>query len=279
MNSQTRLILSILLVIIVIGAAISLYFFTLQGGSSQSTATATSSTNSATSGSNAAPASSALHITEHATYYDINMQYPASTPLAESVGGTGASANAAAVQAMKQFAQDTIVTFKKDGDFANITPQDAQIQGLNDGQKYALSDEYKTYSGAGTITYLFTIYEDTLGAHPNTTYKSFTFDANTGKQLLLADLFLPNSEYLNTLSTLSRKALVKQQGDAADEADFIDPGTTPDADNFADFAIDGNNLTLFFAPYQVASYAQGPQTVRIPLSQIANILKSVYSPQ
>lgn len=180
---------------------------------------------------------------------------------------------------MKAFEEDTIATFKKDGNFANLTPQDIQTQGLDRGEKYALSAKYHAYSGAGTVSYLFTIVEDTLGAHPNAYYKSFTFDENIGKQLSLSDLFLPDSNYLSILSTLSRKSLVKQLGANGNETDFIDPGTTPTADNFATFAIDGNNLVLFFPPYQVAAYAFGPQSVRIPLSQLSNVLKSVYSPR
>ena len=39
----------------------------------------------------------------------------------------------------------------------------------------------------------------------------------------------------------------------------------PKPENFAVFVIDGADLVFTFPPYQVASYAQGAQTLRAPL--------------
>jgi hypothetical protein len=57
---------------------------------------------------------------------------------------------------------------------------------------------------------------------------------------------------------------------------FITDGTTPNDANFANFFVDNNTLVILFAPYQVAPYAAGPQTLRIPFSQLSGILKAEY---
>ncbi len=214
----------------------------------------------------------ATKLTDHGKYYDIDLKYPSATPLSKTAG---ASADASAVSAMKVFSQNTAESFREDGDFASMTPQDIQIQGLGPDRKYTLSDDYTYYSSPSTISYVFTLYEDTLGAHPNGFFRTFTFDGKTGTGLELSDLFTPGANYLNTLSTISRKMLNSQLGDMADP-DMVNAGTTADADNFQDFALDGKNLVLIFPPYQVAAYAAGPQTIKIPLSQLKDILKSEY---
>ena len=48
--------------------------------------------------------------------------------------------------------------------------------GLSNTRKEALTMLYEERSGPKTITYVFTLHMDTLGAHPNTFYRSFTFD-------------------------------------------------------------------------------------------------------
>jgi hypothetical protein len=213
-----------------------------------------------------------LHIIEHGQYYDADLQYPSATPFSNS---SNTSANTDAVQAMKNFTQTTLATFKKDGQFDTLTPADAQIQGLDQNTKYALSDSYIPYSGSHTISYVFNIYEDTLGAHPNTYFHTFTFDTQSGKSLSLADMFVSGSDYLNRLSTLSRAVLTKQQGSDTD-ASMITGGTTSTAENFQNFVIDGNYFVIIFPPYQVGAYSLGTQTVRIPLTDLKSELKPEY---
>ncbi len=210
------------------------------------------------------------HLIEHGQYYDADLQYPSATTL------TDASLNTSAVQLMRTFAENTLASFKQDNSLASITPQDAQVQGLDQNRKYSLTSEYKTYYGTHSMSYALSIYEDSLGAHPNTFFHTFTFDGASGKNLTLADIFNPGSDYLQELSVLARNSLIAQQGSGADPTLFINPGTSPDAANFANFVIDDHNLVLLFAPYQVAAYALGPQTVVIPLSKLSSILKPIY---
>lgn len=212
-------------------------------------------------------AQAAGDLSEHGQYYDINAKYPATTALP----------NAQGVNAMKQWEQDTIAQFKKDGNFANLTPNDVHIMGLGPNNKESLDISYVSASGSGTISYTFTVTEDTLGAHPNTTYKTFVFDSKTGARMSLSDLFAPGNAYLTELSTKSRALLpaviAKSEGISVKNVDagMLNDGTKPTADNFADWYLDGSNLVLIFPPYQVAAYAAGTQRLSIPLSSFKTL--------
>jgi hypothetical protein len=235
----------------------------------------TSSSTPQTAATTTAPASPE-HITEHANYYDIDLTYPAATPFAS----VNADANARAVAAMKGAMTDTAAQFKTDGNFANLTQQDIELQHLGE-RKYALSSEYKTYTGARTVSYVFTIYEDTLGAHPNGYYRTFTFDTKTGAQLALGSLFQPSSQYLERLSARTRAdlpSIIEQKAGGMGDADFIQDGTKPEEASFQNFYIDGKNLVIVFPPYQVGPYALGTIEDPIPLGQLSDMLNPTYLP-
>lgn len=218
-----------------------------------------------------APAS---HITEHAAYYDIDLEYPSATPLAS------ADANAKAVAVMQAAMQSAADQFVKDGNFAHLTPYDVQMMGL-DQRKESLGAEYKMYTGNRTVSYVFAIYSDTLGAHPNTVYQTFTFDLQTGAQLGLSDLFT-DENYLNELSTIANQKLPailadREQVDISEvDTDYIAQGSAPKAEDYQDWYLSGNNLVIVFPPYQVGPYALGTIEMPVPLSSISAFLKPQY---
>jgi hypothetical protein len=207
-------------------------------------------------------------LAEHGTYYDIVMNYPTTTPLA-------GSANSAAVTTMHDWIMSTVAEFKGIAPFDTLSPADAANMGLSEGRKYTLQTSYLIGSSEHTVSYIFTVYEDTGGAHGNTFFKTFVFDTTSGALLALPDLFTDGSSYLNTLSSMARGALPGIIGDGADTS-MIRDGTTPDAKNFADFFFDGADFVILFPPYQVAPYAAGPQTLRLHSSDLKSILKSQY---
>jgi hypothetical protein len=209
---------------------------------------------------------------EHAAYYDIAVNYASSTPLST---GAGTAANAAAIALMKKFVSDTITQFKTDGNFASLTAEDIKVMGLDKGRKETLQINYLIASSLNTVSYIFTAYTDTLGAHGNTFFHTFTFSTNTGAELAIADIFVPGTPYLDTLSSIGRAKLPGIIGSSADMT-FIKNGTTPEEKNFENFFFDNRDLVIVFDPYAVAPYSSGPQTLRIPISEIANILKPEY---
>ncbi|MDE2172977.1 MAG: DUF3298 domain-containing protein [Patescibacteria group bacterium] len=207
----------------------------------------------------AAPALPPLGYIEHAQYYDIVANYPTTTPL---LGDVGAKEDSAAVALMRNFIGDTVAQFKTDGSF-------------EPDRKEKLEIVYLIASSLRTVSYIFTVYEDTLGAHGNTFFRTFTFDTKTGAVLSLADLFTPGAPYLETLSSISRTKLPDIIGDGAD-ASFIENGTMPTDKNFENFFFDNKDFVVLFPPYQVAPYSSGPQTLRLKIATLANILRQEY---
>lgn len=200
---------------------------------------------------------------EHAQYYDIAANYATSTPLAPA----NPAADASAIALMKNWVADTIEQFKTDGGFAAFTNRDISMLG---GRKETLQVVYLIASSPHTVSYIYTVYTDMLGAHGNTLFHTFMFDTRTGAPIALADLFTPGSPYLDTLSSIARSNLPAVIGEGA-PADMLANGTTPDAKNFQNFFFDNKDFVLLFDPYQVAPYAAGPQTLRIPTSDLPGL--------
>lgn len=213
-------------------------------------------------------------ITEEGAYYEITAELPSLTPLLEP-------ANQAVVSTLRTFSTDRIAEFKRNGDFANITPGDAQFIGLGDGRKYVLGLEYELYTSSQTISYLYTIYEDTLGAHPNAYFRTFTFNAGTGTAISLSDLFIENSNYLTWLSERTRRdipLIIQQRSGYMPDTEYLKSGTEPNPESFQNFYLEGNTLVLAFPPYQVGPYALGSVFMPIPLSDMESILRPEYLP-
>ena len=211
-------------------------------------------------------------IEEHGQYYDIEVTYPAETALKASLG---AEADTEAVSVMEDFVEVSVSQFKKQGNFENLTPEDIQIMGLSEDRKESITITYEEIMGENTVSYVYILFVDTLGAHPNTFYRTFTFDLSTGAELDIASLFVPRSDYLRRLSAISQFELAKSLGEFAD-VEYIAQGTGPEPLNYQSFAIKDGELILLFPPYQVAPYAAGSQEVSIPLEQLEEIMKPAY---
>jgi len=128
------------------------------------------------------------------------------------------------------------------------------------------------------IAIQFTVSSYSAGAaHPNSYTEVVNFDLRNGKLLKLADLFLPGSKYLETLSNFCIQELKKQakaQGNyAAMDDDWIKRGAGAELTNYDNWTITKKGLGITFDPYQVAAYAAGPQNVLVPYSAVKDIIK------
>lgn len=208
-------------------------------------------------------------------YYEITATYPKTAGI-EKTAGKEADARAAA--AMKFFIEQEAARFK-DTNLSELTDEDIRVLGLGGDRRYTLDITYKKYVSPVASSYVYQLFTDTLGAHPNSYYRTFAFSSKTGDALRLEDLFMPSTDYLTVLSTLSREKLKKQMeaiGGVEPDKDMLEAGTTPDADNFQNFYFDGEDFVLIFPPYQVAPYVYGVQEVRIPTGELTQILRSEY---
>ena len=128
------------------------------------------------------------------------------------------------------------------------------------------------------ISIQFTVSSYSAGAaHPNSYTEVVNFDLKNGKQLKLADLFVPGAKYLQTLSSYCIQELKKQtkaQGDyASQDDDWINRGAGAELTNYDNWTITKKGLGITFDPYQVAAYAAGPQNVLVPFSALKEIIK------
>jgi len=132
------------------------------------------------------------------------------------------------------------------------------------GVSYQITSASKDF-----ISVLFSFYGYTSGAaHPNTTTESFNYDLNRNAPVSLAELFIPNSNYLKVISDYSIRELKK-----LDTAMGVEDGAGPKIENFHSWNITPVGLKITFDRYQVGPYAAGEHEVVVPYSVLKPIIK------
>jgi len=113
----------------------------------------------------------------------------------------------------------------------------------------------------------FPFYSDGA-AHPGLYSITLNYDLRQGRELALADLFLPNTDYLGAISKYCIAELGKQP--------FFDgpfsEGAQPTLEHYRNWNITPDGLAITFDEYQVAPYAAGPQTVIVPYTELKNLI-------
>lgn len=146
---------------------------------------------------------------------------------------------------------------------------------------FSLEMNYELFQFSDTVTsLLYTVYDYTGGAHGMTTFQSYVFDTANQRVLTLNDIFQAGVDPLATVQPLVRQSLETQLTELAGQppdAQWLDQGTAPLPENYATWVLTPDALVFYFPPYQVAAYALGPQTVSIPLADLANVLNPEYS--
>jgi len=104
-------------------------------------------------------------------------------------------------------------------------------------------------------------------AHPNSVTIPLNFDFRAGRELALADLFVPGSPYLEKLFELCLADL-QTRGNLP----LFLEGAQPKPENYRSWNITPQGLRVTFDPYQVAAYAAGPQIVEIGWEQLSGLL-------
>lgn len=138
------------------------------------------------------------------------------------------------------------ITGGPDADWLNV---DCEIV-RNDGIIFSQIITISTY-GAGA-------------AHPNHEKIITNYSIETGKQLSLANLFKPGTNYLEIVTERTRFYLNRDHG--------VDPqgiihGTSKESD-LSGFMVENDGLKIGFDPYQVAPYSEGFIEILIPRSEL-----------
>ncbi|HML22539.1 MAG TPA: DUF3298 domain-containing protein [Aggregatilinea sp.] len=145
------------------------------------------------------------------------------------------------------------------------------------GYIWAFQADYETFDFSDTlVSYNFTVYTFTGGAHGMTTFKSFVFDLANEKVLALEDLFQPGTDPLAVIAPVAQAKATEQLSEMTD-AGWIAQGTAPDPANYANWVVTPDALVFYFEPYQVAAYAAGPQTISIPWSELEGLAEPFAS--
>lgn len=122
------------------------------------------------------------------------------------------------------------------------------------------------------VSLIFYNYNFMGGAHGSTSSTTFNYDLKNNRELKLADVFEPNSNYLKELSDYSIADLKPRVGEMTDD-EWLSKGAAADAENYRSWNLTKKGLQVTFDQYQVAAYAAGPQTVIVPYSKLQSILR------
>jgi len=134
----------------------------------------------------------------------------------------------------------------------------------------SLEETYSLISQTGDLwsfKFDFSFYSDGA-AHPGLYSLTLNYDLSQGRELALGDLFLPNSNYLETISNYCLEELRKQPYFDS----FSTSGADPTIENYRNWNITPQGLMITFDAYQVAPGAAGPQSIQIPYDQLRQII-------
>lgn len=164
-------------------------------------------------------------------------------------------------QTIKSFVDETVDAFIKEVEQFEPFP-------TMEGRQYTMRGWFEPHLDTPFNTIMFSVAVDTGGAHPNQFIYTKTFD-QSGKEVGINDVITVLYGVDTTLATIAEQArtiLYQELGDAA-EAGWVDDGTQPSEEHFADFYTDQGTLVVLFEPYAIGPYVWGARYVRIPQAE------------
>jgi hypothetical protein len=134
-------------------------------------------------------------------------------------------------------------------------------------RQYDLDISYqKGQVDENVVSVVFSIYSFTGGAHGNGYYVSLAYSPVQRKELVLADFFPGQQDYLRKISDFAKEDLTRQLKERTGnlEGSWLDEGAGPREENFSAFLVEKDAITFYFAPYQIAAFAVGSFEVKMP---------------
>jgi len=144
--------------------------------------------------------------------------------------------------------------------------------GVQLNQSYTLDILYQEFESSPYISYVFTIFQDTGGAHPISFYDTTSYNKEENKIVTIEDLVKENPKFLEIVSKSVREQLSKNKNIV--NYNMMMEGTLPKKENFETFAITEEGYLFFFSPYQVAPYSSGKFQVLVPYSVLKKAVSS-----
>lgn len=186
--------------------------------------------------------------------------------------------------AIAAYIRSAVTDFKKNASDEQNFPEGSSCN------QHELNGSYKKVESKklNTVSYIYSMYEFTCGAHGNTALTTFTFDS-TGKAIVL-DGVIDSDKFWNVSKKFGEELVIpklkSQLGDMYDE-DMVRSGlfgehgikrdgflaTSP----YMNFTISDDGITFIFGQYQVAPYAAGMPEVFVSWNELAPYLNEKFS--
>ena len=123
------------------------------------------------------------------------------------------------------------------------------------------------YTSGSTSTLVLKTYQNLGGPHPQTFYKSFTYDRATKSPVTFDSLFRPGGEPLPVLLPIVTGDITNQ----VQQPITIDPALGLDPANYQNFALT-DDAVIFFFDQNALMPALGATEVSVPRAAIADLL-------
>ena len=191
------------------------------------------------------------NISEENSDYSINVSYP-------QINSADSDGMKKTNNEIKELIDKQIKDFRE-----NISPKDPEMAASfleNNFYFYLLSNNFVS------LRFLFVNYASGA-AHPMNYSVVFNYDMETGRGILITDLFKFGSDYLGLISQYSQIILEHKLGE-----DFFADGLLPKQENYQKFVLTEGSVIFLFDPYQVAAYAAGPQYAEIYYYELPDVI-------
>ncbi|MBV9927641.1 MAG: DUF3298 domain-containing protein [Acidobacteria bacterium] len=201
--------------------------------------------------------------------YSVNVEYPQ----VEGVEGFNRLAQA--------FVTKEVADFKKDAG-----PEKGEKETMPEASEDSLTIRYTVrLLNDSLVSVEFPIdYYEHGAAHPSHAFHVINYDVKAGRELSLADLFRPGSNYLTKVSEVAVRQVRRWNRDSAeypggggqpylDDAGIAD-GAKPEADNYQNWTLTPRGLAVTFDYYQLGAYAAGAPSVVLPYADLKDVLKT-----
>lgn len=126
---------------------------------------------------------------------------------------------------------------------------------------------------SGVLTVSLSTNAYTGGAHGSYNTEYFVFDAETGKRLKIADVFIPGYE-------VSLDALIDTRFRETKGLTNADPLNGEKGGLFEDvirhnenFAVTDQGITFFYNPYEIAPFSEGPTEINLTWQEVNPLLR------
>lgn len=190
----------------------------------------------------------------------------------------------AAVEALSRFIRDFILAPAL-GEEAAATPEALAEEVLQEAERFhrefpdapagwSLERTVKIVHQTPRVVSLEAAESSFLGgAHPNSAVIYASFDPATGRQIALADLFLPTAGA--RLREAAERKFREARGippdrDLAEEGFEFEGGSFDLNDNFA---VLEDGLVFYYNPYEIAAYVIGPTEVKLTREDLAGLVR------